>query len=146
MKHALVLLALTLACNTPPPQGRTMKATHENGLSFEYDQRVRELVRLAEGYTLELSPANGRAINEITLRVQEAPVPDAGGWQEKTIGARTYRFVEHRLGGGSGGDEYTLMITTPVGTRWLVLEQHVQSEVHPDFELAWEIVEKAQLR
>jgi hypothetical protein len=123
-----------------------MNATHENGLSFEYDQRVREIARLPDGYTLELAPTNARGTSEITIRVQDAPVVGSDGWQEKTVGVRTYRFLEERLDGASGGDEYKLAIVSPVASKWLVLEQHMQSEAAPSFEVAWHVMATATLR
>jgi hypothetical protein len=146
MMRRLVLVALALACNTHSPQGRSMKATHENGLSFEYDERVLQIAPLPDGYTLQLAPANARAVNEITVRVQDAPVVGADAWQEKTVGARTYRFSEERLDGGSGGDEYKLAIVAPVASKWLVLEQQVQSETAPSFDLAWHVMQTAVVR
>ena len=146
MMRRLALVALALACDTHSPQGRSMKATHENGLSFEYDERVREIAPLPDGYTLQLAPANTRAINEITVRVQDAPVAGADAWPERTVGARTYRFSEERLDGGSGGDEYKLAIATLVATRWVVLEQHVQSERAQSFDVAWRVMQTAALR
>jgi hypothetical protein len=141
----LVLIALALACNTDTPQGRSMKATHENGLSFEYDQRVRQIAALPDGYSLELGPANARAINEITVRVQDAPMAGADAWQEKMVGTRTCRFLEERLDGGSGGDEYKLAIVLQVASKWLVLEQRVQSETPPSFDVAWQVMQTAEL-
>ena len=146
MMRRLALVALALACNTHPPQGRIMKATHENGLSFEYDERVREIAPLPDGYTLYLSSANARAINEITVRVQDARVAGVDAWPEKTVGARAYRFSEERLDGGSGGDEYKLAIVTAVASRWVVLEQQMQSETAPSFDVAWQVMQTAALR
>lgn len=146
MMRRLGPLALALACNTHCPHGRSMKATHENGLSLEYDERVRQIVPLPDGYTLQLAPANARAINEITVRVREATVAGTDAWQEKTVGARTYRFSEERLEGGSGGDEYKLAIVVPLASRWVVLEQQVQSEAAPNFDVAWQVMTTAALR
>lgn len=146
MLRKLALMALALACNTHSPQGRTMKATHENGLSFEYDERVRQIEPLPDGYTLQLAPVNARAINEIIIRVQGAPVAGTDIWEEKTVGPRTYRFSEEQLDGGSGGDEYKLAIVAPAASRWLVLEQHVQSESAPSFDVAWQVMQTAALR
>jgi hypothetical protein len=145
MMRRLVLMALALACNTHSPQGRSMKATHENGLSFEYDQRVRQIAPLPDGYSLELGPANARAINEITVRVQDAPLAGADAWEEKTVGTRACRFLEERFDGGSGGDEYKLAIVSRMASKWLVLEQRVQSETAPSFDVAWQVMQTAEL-
>jgi hypothetical protein len=142
----LVLVALALACNADVPRARGTRATHENGLALEYDQRVRAITRLPEGYTLQLAPANARAMNEITVRVQDAPVPGADAWQEQIVGGRTYRFSRERVDGGSGGDEHKLAIVVPVASRWVVLEQHVQAEGAPSFDVAWQVMSTAELR
>ena len=70
MTWRLALVAFVFACNTHSPQGRSMKATHQNGLSFVYDERVRQIAPLPDGFTLQLAPANARAVNEIIVRVQ----------------------------------------------------------------------------
>jgi len=140
----LVLVSLVLACNTHSPQGRSMKATHQNGLSFVYDERVREIAPLPDGFTLQLAPANARAV-KIIVRVQDEPVAGADAWQDRTVDSRTYRFSEDRFWGGSGGEEYTLAIVTPVASKWVVLEQHLQTEATPSFDLAWLVMETAAL-
>lgn len=82
--------ALALACNADVPRARGTRAAHENGLAFEYDQRVRAITRLPDGYTLQLAPVNARAMNEITVRAQDTPCPGRMlGRSRSCAGART---------------------------------------------------------
>lgn len=149
-RHAVGLLAtmpfgaLSLGCEAQ--RRHVVRLTHDNGLVLRYDDRVEGIVPTREGYTLSLVPSDARAINRISVRLQASPVPGAEAWDERTLGGRRYRFHVQRRGGGSGGDEYTATIATPIGPRWLVAEHDVQSENEPDFDAAWELIRTAEVR
>ena len=140
----LALLALPSGCERP--RRHVVRLAHENGLVLRYDDRVEGIVPTREGYTLSLTPSDSRAINRIGVRLQASPVPGAEAWDERTLGGRRYRFHVQRDEGGSGGDEYTAIIATSIGPRWLVAEHHVQSENEPDFDVAWDLIRTAEVR
>jgi hypothetical protein len=149
-RRAIGLLAIlplgVLALGCEHQRRHVVRLAHENGLVLRYDDRVEGIVPTREGYTLSLTPTDARAINRIGVRLQAGPVPGADAWDERTVGGRRFRFHVQREAGGSGGDEYTATIATPIGPRWLVAEHHVQSENEPDFDVAWDLIRTAEVR
>ena len=115
---------------------------HANGLTVRRPEGFRTIEE-AGGFAFE---EEGMVRSPRFLRVRRSEqAPDKAPQGSRTLasGADASYAVEQRSG-GSGGDEYELIVWRPAEGGWIVVSETAQSELgEPDFVAAWALIDDA---
>jgi len=136
------MIILLAGCDMSKTSSKNeISLNHSNGLTVNAAIVHNSIDKTAKGYTIKLSEPDSRQVNRITLEYKDTH--SLKNAQQRAIGDQSYWSTLDVYSGGSGGDEHTLTIWKPLGNKGILLVHYIQTEVAPNFDDAWDIIESA---